>query len=347
MSKKREYTVRINGGAKRGASRYQYSYSNTKGIKLDLSPRSATIRMSLASTKSASEFGATGCRLYDDSLYKTSMAWLLRYGRIVPIQSVTVGVDDSPETIVYDAEKPKRGTLPFSAIDFSGKVDLPGEFTSEQVMSTILSIPRTKADHRLASLNALLLAKMKNGRSSASDIVDRFSNSWTALNGYYNFVAYRARPGARPNDSEFMGISLQLHGLGNRHVTAKHNVRLAHTAIGTLKGVRSLSDLSTPDMRERLALLSDRIRTFTDVQGNCPYDSLTVDGYLLFFLPYYFRCKLLHGEKPLPLFVYGTDERVWCPPILTDIILAFLEKNLWKLFDSDELEAIDRKLQGL
>lgn len=346
MSKKREYTVRINGGAKRGASRYQYSYSNTKGIKLNLSPRSATIRMSLASTKSASEFGATGCRLYDDSLYKTSMAWLLRYGRIVPIQSVTVGVDDSPETIVYDAEKPKRGTLPFSAIDFSGKVDLPGEFTSEQVMSTILSVPRTKADHRLASLNALLLAKMKNGRSGASDIVDRFSNSWTALNGYYSYVDSRA-PQTHYKEKKKMRTSLQLHGMGDCDVTLTDGAQLERATIGALKGVGGLSDLDTPAVKERLALLSDRIRTFTDKQGKCPYDSLTVYGYLLFFLPYYFRCKLLHGEKPLPLFVYETDERVWCPPILSDLIVAFLDKNLWKLFDSDELEAIDRKLQGL
>lgn len=346
MSKKREYTVHINGGAKRGASRYQYSYSNTKGIKLDLGPRSATIRMSLASTKSASEFGATGCRLYDDSLYKTSMAWLLRYGRIVPIQSVTVGVDDSPETIVYDAEKPKRGTLPFSAIDFSGKVDLPGEFTSEQVMSTILSVPRTKADHRLASLNALLLAKMKNGRSSASDIVDRFSNSWTALNGYYSYVDSRA-PQTHYKEKKKMRTSLQLHGMGDCDVALTDGAQLERAAIGALKGVGGISDLDTPAMKERLALLSDRIRTFTNDKGKCPYESLTADGFLLFFLPYYFRCKLLHGEKPLPLFVYETDERVWCPPILSDLIVAFLDKNLWKLFDSDELEAIDQKLWGL
>lgn len=347
MARKRDYVVRVNGGAKRGASHYQYNYASTKGIKLDLSPRSATINMSLWSRKSASEFGATGCRLYDDSLYKTSMAWLVRYGRIIPIQRVTVGVDDGPETVVYDAENLGGGSPPYSAFNYSGKVSLPEEFSSEHVMSTILSISRTKLSYRMASLNALLLAKMKSGRSSASDIVERFSTSWTALNGYYNFVAYRARPSARLSDRDKMGISLRFHGLGNCAVMQKHGAQFARVAIQAMDAASAPDGLATPDAELQLALLSAKIGAFTLGDGTKPYESLELYGYLLFCLPYYFRCQLLHGEKPLPLFVYETDERVWCLPLLSDLIVDFLDKNLWKLFDNSELDAIDQWAQGL
>ncbi|WP_165053396.1 MULTISPECIES: hypothetical protein [unclassified Adlercreutzia] len=47
---------------------------------------------------------------------------------------------------------------------------------------------------------------------------------------------------------------------------------------------------------------------------------LSLCGYLLFCLPYYFRCQLLHGVKPIPLFVYKTDERVWFLSFLSGFI---------------------------
>ena len=280
-------------------------------------------------------------------LYKTSMAWLVRYGRIIPIQRVTVGVDDGPETVVYDAENPGGGSPPYSAFNYSGKVSLPEEYRYEHVMSTILSISRTKLSYRMASLNALLLAKMKSGRSSASDIVERFSNSWTALNGYYNFVAYRARPSARLSDRDKMGISLRFHGLGNCAVMQKHGAQLARVAIQAMDAASTPDGLATPDAELQLALLSAKIGAFTLGDGTKPYESLELYGYLLFCLPYYFRCQLLHGEKQLPLFVYETDERVWCLPLPSDLIVDFLDKNLWKLFDSSELDAIDQWAQGL
>ena len=89
------------------------------------------------------------------------------------------------------------------------------------------------------------------------------------------------------------------------------------------------------------------LKMFVARDGTRPYKGLTLHGYLLFCLPYYFRCELLHGSKPLPLFVYGTDERVWCLPLLSDLIERFLDENLWRAFDTDELDAIDSKLQGL
>lgn len=347
MAKKRDYIVRINGGAKRGASRYQYSYAGTKGIGLELSVRSATVSLSLWSTKSALEFGTSGCRLYDDLLYKVSLAWLLRYGRIVQIDIATVQVGDGAEVVVYDAEKDERGCPPLAAQDFTGKVSLPVEYVSEGVMGSVLSIARTKANHRMAALSALLLAKMRRDKSGASDIAERFSCSWTALNGYYSFVALLARPGKQPNDRDKMGISLQLHGLGDCAVTRSHGAQLARVAIVALKGVQGIREPLTSDKQEKLDLLAARIKGFTNKDGGMPYANLTLYGYLLFCLPYYFRCQLLHGEKPLPLFVYRTDERMWVLPILSDIIEDFLDKNLWKLFDADELEIIGERVRGL
>lgn len=200
MAKKRVYTVRINGGAKRGASRYQYSYAGTKGILLKLSASSATVSLSLWSTKSALEFGTSGCRLYDDIIYKVSLAWLLRYGRVVPISSVTVEAGDDAEVIVYDGGMVVRGCPPLAALDFTGKVSLPSEYASDSVMGSVLSIARTRTSHRIAALTALLLAKMRRGKSDASGIAERFSCSWTALNGYYSSVALLARPGKQPSD---------------------------------------------------------------------------------------------------------------------------------------------------
>lgn len=106
-------------------------------------------------------------------------------------------------------------------------------------------------------------------------------------------------------------------------------------------------DPLTPDEQERLELLSLKINSFTDRDGSRRYERLTLHGYLLFCLPYYLRCQLLHGEKPLPLFVYKTDERVWVLPILSDLIEGFLDENLWKLFDADELEVIEERVRGL
>ena len=347
MAKKRVYIVRINGGAKRGAQRYQYSYAGTKGIGLELSARSATVSLSLWSAKNALEFGTSGCRLYDDLLYKVSLAWLLCYGRIVSISSVTVQVGDASEVVVYDVGKVGRGRPPFAALDYTGTVSLPSEFMSESVMGPVLSIARTRTSHRMAALSALLLAKMRRGGSDASDIVERFSCSWTALNGYYSFVASLARPGKQPSDRDKMGISLKLHGLGDCAVTRSHSAQLARVAIETLRDVQGVREPLTTDEQEKLELLTARIQRFTDKDGGAPYEKLTLYGYLLFCLPYYFRCQLLHGEKPLSLFVYRTDERMWVPPILSDIIEAFLDKNLWKLFDGDELEAIEERVRGL
>ncbi|MBR0405277.1 MAG: hypothetical protein IJI68_08775 [Eggerthellaceae bacterium] len=344
MVKKRDFVIRVNGGAKKSAKRYRYSYSNTKGIILQLSSNSATVSMAISSKKSASEFGMRGYQLYDDLLYKVRLAWLLSYGRVVSIEEVTVEVDSDGETVVFDGKKIGQGCPPLCASDFSGRIFLPAEWQSERVMNEVLSIGRSRASHRMATLNALVLAKMKTERSGASDIAERFSNSWTALNGYYNYIVSRARPGKKLYDREKMGICLRLHNLGNCSVMEKHQAKLARTAIQAIEGTRCLQDQLPLGSEKRLEAFSQTLKKFEAEDGTCPYEDLTLYGYLLFCLPYYFRCQLLHGTKPLPLFVYETDERVWCLPLLSDLIEVFLDENLWRLFDGDELDAIDQKL---
>ena len=62
---------------------------------------------------------------------------------------------------------------------------------------------------------------------------------------------------------------------------------------------------------------------------------LSAYGYLLTQLSYYFRCKIVHGSKPMLLFAYADDSELHCLQILNELLEKFIDEYLPKCFDNE------------
>ena len=62
--------------------------------------------------------------------------------------------------------------------------------------------------------------------------------------------------------------------------------------------------------------------------------NLTAYGYLLTQLSYYFRCKIVHGSRPVLLFAHADNKDLHDLKVINDLLEEFIDSNLHAWFDA-------------
>lgn len=315
----------MNSVAKR-SERYIYSFGSTTGIELLLSESGFSISVEYSKELHKKEMLSEESSLFADGIRKALLLYLLKYSKPLKIHSFSVRIDDLKES-----EKVLDGANPpiYSMIDSKLLRKVPEAFSSDTMFSFLLHTPKSKYDRRIASLFAWLFSKSKVYET------ERFLYLWTSLNGMYGWLAecIASTNHEGPYRKEHVQISglLQFLSAGEKGINGdKDKARIAKSVIALLK--RYNADQVNREYVQSGDLGNKIEKRLVKEESDERYQ-LTAYGYLLTQLAYYFRCKLVHGDKPVLLFSYAENSELHALQIINNLLEEFIEANLANWFD--------------
>ena len=164
---------------------------------------------------------------------------------------------------------------------------------------------------------------------------------WMAFNGiygYFGMLVNAERGGGKPSESKQMQWLLQLFKLGNESIARVDSGAIAQKVISMLSATDLQSIRGIDSIPESLLTdISNVLLKYYDKNGkpntNVTKYDITPQGYLLTFLPYYFRCNYFHAGRVLPLFCYPDEYELKCLHLVNVFLEEFIDNHLYLLFD--------------
>ena len=353
-------------------TKYTYNYRNTKGIELLLCETGFAINISVASLYDKDYMLASGSYLFPDAIRKALLLYLLKFSKSLQINSITTKIDDIEETTLF----PDPANPPiYSMINGDLLRTIPKAFSDYTVFDYLLNTPKSKYDKRIASLFAFLYSKSKEYATERFIYLwTAFNGMYCQLS---EFVTTKGKK--KPAEYKQITAFLRYYNLGNEtigtnekltdiikaikpsvtEVSSKKkdefikgkikpkfdtdNSRIAGTVMSILKDFDislvnrekiEKSDINTRIKNTLKTKLNDEYKEF-----NTEYD-ITTYGYLLTQLSYYFRCKIVHGNKPLLLFWYADDRELHSLQIINVLLEEFIDNNMPLLFDDKYINEV-------
>lgn len=306
--------------------KYTYNFGSTDGVELKICKNGFQITAELTKIYDKDEMLSGNTYLFPDAIRKALLIYLLSYSKGLIIKSITCKIDDEEDATVFDNE-PKPPL--YSMINGDLVRDLPETFTNEPVIEYLLNTPKSKYDRRIASLFALLTSKSKAFET------ERFIYLWTSFNGIYSWLSrYIAKANGtdryRKENKQILGFQKFL-SIGSEIIVEDDKTRIANSVIPILKNY-SVSDANRSFFVQED--ISKSIENKLQKEDGSIYN-LSAYGYLLTQLSYYFRCKIVHGSKPMLLFAYADDSELHCLQILNELLEKFIDEYLPKCFDNE------------
>lgn len=324
------HTLIINKVGK-NSRKYIYDFGSTKNVELILSETGISITAQLTKVYDKEEMLSGDSYLFPDAIKKALLLYLLKYNKALNINSITVKIDDEQEEIPF----PKGAKPPiYSMINGNLHKKVPKVFLNDTVFDYLLKTPKSKYDKRIASLFALLCSKGKEYET------ERFIYLWTSFNGMYGWISelIAEANGVERYRKEYVQILgfQQFIGVGKGTIAEKDKTPIANSVLSILKDVSS-EQASRSAVEDKT--ISKRIEGVLNKDTTNKYN-LTAYGYLLTQLAYYFRCKIVHGSKPVYLFSYGDDKELHSLKIVNALLEEFIDNNLPLWFDDNYINNI-------
>ncbi len=319
------HTLIINKVGK-NSRKYIYDFGSTKNVELTLSETGISITAQLTKVYDKEEMLSGDSYLFPDAIKKALLLYLLKYNKALSISSIIVKIDDAQEEIPF----PKGAKPPiYSMINGTLQREIPKAFSSDTVFQNLLNTPKSKYDKRIASLFALLCSKSKEYET------ERFIYLWTSFNGMYGYLSdFTKEPSndkKRIYECDQIKYLQKYFNIGNDMINNNDKVKIANKIISLLHTVNSEAIC-----RKHIdyTSLKNQIETVLIKSAGDKYN-LTAYGYLLTQLAYYFRCKIVHGSKPVYLFSYGDDKELHSLKIINILLEEFIDNNLSLWFDEN------------
>lgn len=308
----------------KSAVEYSYDFGSTKGIRLALSKTGFSITAALTKLYDKEEMLSGHAYLFPDAIKKALLLYLLKFGKTLSVKAITVKINEAEETLCFG----KEIQPPFySMINGDLCRGLPEAFSSDALFRYLLKTPKSKYDKRIAALFAFLCSKSKEYET------ERFIYLWTSFNGMYGWISeWIAKANGvdqyRKEFKQIIGFQ-QFCGVGSGTISEEDKTPVAHSVIAIVKNIAAENIC-------RSKIESDAVsQMITEVLHRNPEKpyNLSAYGYLLTQLSYYFRCKIIHGTKPIFLFSYADDQEVHTLKILNALLEEYIDENLPLWFD--------------
>lgn len=322
--KKHIHTLTINRVGKH-SKKYIYNFGATKNIELKLSESGLSIKVALIKEYDKEEMLSGDSYLFPDSIRKGLLLYLIEYNKSLDIDSMTVKIDDEEEKVTFDKKvKPPI----YSMVNGNLQRKIPKSFSNNTVFEFLLNTTKSNYGKRISSLFALLCSKSKEYET------ERFIYLWTSFNGMYSwlskFIAQANNTDKyRKECKKIVGLQ-QFIGVGNETIAEEDISHIADSVISILKEV-SAECVNRSDIE--IEKISKKIKEILNGDSLSKKYNLTAYGYVLTQLAYYFRCKIIHGSKPVYLFSYADDKELHSLKIINDLLEEFIDDNLPLWFD--------------
>ena len=323
---KYRHCILFNKVNKRQCKKYLYSFGQTKDIELIISDNGFSIIANLSKMYDKNEMLSGNSYLFPDAIKKALLIYLLTYSKNLTIKTITVGIDTLKEKISLG----KGINAPVHSLIASGLVrELPEGLANDTIIQYILNTPKSKHDKRIASLFSFLCSKSKDSET------ERFIYLWTAFNGMYSwiseFIAKANNVDAyRRENKQIVGF-LKFLELGEETILESDKSRIAKEVTALLKHIEPQN--AYVELLEQMDL-TNKIDTLLHKANGDKYN-ISPYGYVLTQLSYYYRCKLLHGSKPLYLFAFTDDSELHVLQIINNVLEEYIDKTLYLWFNDN------------
>lgn len=348
MSKKISYIISINGGAATGKA-WTYDYGQTKEVRLYIQKQKAVICFEQGIKKSHEDLITFKVKLFRDAYRKVYMLHAILYDTGLAVKHMEIRIDGVSKS--YDDASEN---FPFLFSMIKNKKQNLSDGWKKYMLAPVLSIPKSKKDTdlRFCAAFSFLAAKNRDYR------IDRFTNLWTAMNAYGNYLAKRyegslAKLYDMENASNTVKGVVEIYGkdgvivdLIARFISkdAKtHSRAEVEEFWDTNYDVqKALDQIPKGDYKE----LYEEAKKVLDPSYVLPekyqalQDSIASYGQPLFvFLitdyPYYLRCHYLHGSFSTILFSSYNDYELNSLGVVNYFLERFLDEIIPEIFKSD------------
>lgn len=336
--RKHVYKVIINCQEEKSLS-YMYDYGNTKKIILTISKEAICIIAELAKEYDRHEILTYDGYLFPDAIKKALLIHLIKFSVNIMIKTILVQIDDDLQ-VVIDSEK---GQIPPICSMVVGELQHP--FTEKWNYSSIegiLTQTKSSYDSRTASLFALICSKNKRYEA------ERFIYLWMSINGMYSYFAKLV---SETHDNirirkEYKQIQYfqRLFEIGDETIADEKEKRRIAQEVALLIKNNPCSITKAFLQSEKGMDFSKKIEALLVNPKNNKHYKISPYGYLLTQFSYYYRCNLVHADKPLALFSYSNEPDIHCLRTINELLEEFIEQNLNLWFSR---EYVDTKLRSL
>lgn len=308
--------------------RFTYDFGRTKNIQVSVARGFICIEVELQSVYDKREMFSQGVYLFPDAIKKALLAHLVLFSEHIKIKTMSVQIDGDSECII---NTDKGHTPPLYSM-IIGKLDRPlSTKWGEASINGLLAQTKSSYDSRTAALFAFVCSKCKHYES------ERFIYLWMAFNGMYNYFAHLVSDthSIKKVKQEYKQLRYfqRLFSLGDETISDDtEKKRIAHEVTALIRN-ESLDITRQFLESENGENLCEKIRILrVKPQDGKPYN-LTPYGYLLTQFSYYYRCNLIHANKPLALFSFADESDICCLRAINSLLEEFIENNLNLWFD--------------
>ncbi len=331
---KHEHKIIINKN-KSYKYKYTYNFGQTKDVSLELSRNAICITVKLGKKYDKTEMLYKECYLFPDALKKAMTLHLILFSENIDIKTMSVQIDKDKDTVIDT----KQGHIPpiYSMVNKKLFHKITSEWSKSEIEG-YLKLTKSSNDNRLAALNAFIISKSKEFET------ERFIYLWTAFNGMYNHFAVLVQNISQKEyrqDKKKIEFILKLFDIGKETIDKKEDKKIiGRKTVALVKRLYS-NNISYAELQNgKYSELAKQLSDFLlKSDSNVPYN-ISPYGYLLAQFSYYFRCNIIHGDKPYALFSYAEESEIKCLRCINELLDEFIEKNLHMWFDEAYSEAL-------
>lgn len=322
---------------------YTYNFGHTKDVLIELSANSIRITAMLKKLYDKNEMVLQNCYLFPDAIKKALTLHLILFSENIAINKMSVQIDDEIDTVI-DVKQGQASPI-FSMVDKKLYHEIEQKWSGEEIKG-FLSLTKSSNDTRLAALNGFIISKSKMFET------ERFIYLWTAFNGMYNYLSSEIL-GKKKDIREKDQILLiqKFYGLGNELARDTKGFKIEKELANIVKALI----YHRYDRNKRISKNSLENGEYSDLNNYIktklnnkntgrPYD-ISPYGYLLTQFSYYFRCNIIHGDKPYALFSYAEESEIKCLKCINELLDEFIENNLHLWFDENYVADLKKKAE--
>lgn len=297
------YKLLINNG--KGSNRFIYNYGNSKNIVISLSKDNAYIEFNTNNKYDLDNNGSYLYKLLKEGLKRIYLIHYIKYEKPLVINNIKL-LFDSKEIDVKDCF-----TI-YTLLDENVLRPIDDNLKDNEILQKFIIFNKTKYAEQTSALYSYVYSKTKEYE------IEKFSYLWMSLNGFYNELYGN-------NDREGREKLLKSYGYGEKVPACKNRNSFNNKIIPYLNKEKDL--FNKRNLLDKKSRLYKKLNELINIDGV----SLTPYGYILCELPYYLRCNMFHGNKPLLLFCYEDDLELSLLKFCSKIIEDFLDSELYKI----------------
>lgn len=312
---------------KSNAMHFTYDFGRTKNVQILVARGFICIEAELQNVYDKREMLSQGVYLFPDAIKKALLAHLVLFSEHIKIKTMSVHIDGDSECII---NTDKGHTPPLYSM-IVGKLNRPlSTKWGNASINGLLAQTKSSYDSRTAALFAFVCSKCKHYES------ERFIYLWMAFNGMYNYFAHLVSDthGKKKIKQEYKQLRYfqRLFGIGDETVSDDSEKKRIAQDVTALIRHESMNVTHQFLESEKGKALCEKIQSLLMKPDGTPY-KLTPYGYLLTQFSYYYRCNLIHANKPLALFSFADESDICCLRAINSLLEEFVESNLNLWFD--------------